>query len=638
MWQLIGIEAHNFWLYRDVKLDLSGLKPGSIVFIHGENKDATDAVSNYTGKTLLSVDFIRWVVDGKYPRLKGVNDVIGKFDRYAMGKLIYRNGKKKLTICRYRKHKTYKNKLRIRWRGKWISGERVAETRDLITRIMGISPARFIRGTLFTNDPSESLLLKTPALRNRELAEIWGIGLFDDAAKLGAKICTKLDKRMVSIRTRVEALARMKSKIKANLVNLREDVKSFKKQREEEVAAIDERIAKLKDLIALEPRIVRTLKADRAEVHKLKDAIVELKRRLVESDEIVNRINSIKTSIASAKERRKAVAEEIAILRSDMKDIRDGIKTGSICDECGSKVTNSGKTRLTDRKLSLIRKMRKRDVSLEESIEQNRSKIIDLRDVLKGYNVQTVTDQIASLSGQIVDKEASIANTKKYKVRIAAAKNKIKELKEDKIELKDKKNPVKDRIKSELDEMSETTREIASLIDEAERVEREFKSYKFLSGAKGLKLLRNLVLRRKVDAMSDEFDTHLDRITDGAIRGQWSVLDNGDIKESFIDAFEGTEKLFSGFSSAQRTKILLSQDLASATLYAPNIGHMTIDERLDAGVDSLGIDRILEYLRSSVVVNKLVFLTSHRLGVQTKCDAIIRIVRQGGVATATLET
>ena len=89
MHRLIGIQLHNFFQYEEVILDFSDIKPGSVIYVDGINHDATDARSNYAGKSTLMIDAFRWVIKGKYKRLKAAKDVVGKFDKCTYVKLIY---------------------------------------------------------------------------------------------------------------------------------------------------------------------------------------------------------------------------------------------------------------------------------------------------------------------------------------------------------------------------------------------------------------------------------------------------------------------------------------------------------------------------------------------------------------------
>jgi len=640
MFKLQKMWGYNFWLFESFDLDFSELPDNSIIFIQGVNYDGSDATSNYAGKTTLFVDFFRWIVEDKYPRLKTVNEVIGTFDSYTMGGIKYTDQhNNELLINRYRKHPKYKNSLRIKWKGEWLIGERNIETTNILKKILGINSLQYIMGTLFTNNREEELLLKTPAVRNKELAEIWGILEFTEMTKMANKLIINLDKELNMLEGKLDLAKQLRYKIRKNIKQHKTDIENYNSNVDKELSAINDKLKKQVQLDELHNKINKDIKGYRKTIGLTKDSIIELKRRLADSQLVVEEINKIKTSIVKLKQKYDSIKYDIDSIDEEIDSIINSpqLKIGSYCIHCGSKVTASGKK-------VLIRQRKVKKASLAKKLDSTNSSIKKYRSLIKQktkelgkYNVELVTDQISKLSKQLVDYQEKLANCKSQLSKVDSIQATISSLKKKRQQLRTGKNPYIGRLNQEIQELKKMNEQIASLKSTRKDINEQIKIYQTWAGSKGFKLLRNLILTEKVALMGNEFNKHLSAITDGNIVGEWSVIDNGDIECKFFDCVRNKEILFKGFSTSQQTKILFAQSLANSFIYTPHIKHISIDEKLDNAIDAVGVAYILDYIKSFKELGKRVFLISHNPEVKKYSDAVVRIERKQNKATAKLE-
>lgn len=636
MFKLSRIIGYNFWLFKEFDIDFSSLKSNDIVFVQGINHDATDAKSNWSGKTTLIIDFFRWVYEDKYPRLQRVNDAVGKFDTYTFGKIIYiDSNNNKLCISRYRNHPKYKNSFVIKWMKKKIVSDRKVDTIAMLYKILGITPMQLISGVLFTNEPEDELLLKLPSVRNKELAEIWNITSFDDAAKLATKVCTEIDKKVYNLNGKIDILNATKKKIKSNISNYKNDLKEHRHNKKNKLKKIQDKIDGYNNIVNNGNILHKKIVNDENKLVDIENAISELKKRAADTVPINNKINKIRTNITLLNEKNNMISKDINDLKIEVRNIRNDLKEGIICDSCGNEVTNKSKDKLISHRKQKIKKLKTQRDVIATDIVNERNKMKIQKKKLDDYDIKDTDNQINILSNTITKLHKRIEHNKSMLLNIDKIKKEIKELESEHNEVSVSNSNIKKRLRDEKIELANISSEIVSLTERCKKFTDEFNLYKYWSGPNGFKLLRNYVLNTKVELMSNEFSKHLDSISDGSISGEWKVLDSGDIVCELYDTIVGQEKHFKGFSWAQRTKILFAQLLASASIYAPNMGHINIDEKVDAGMDSVGVERLLHYVQNSSM-GKIIFLTSHLTSINQYCAATLRIERRKNTATAAL--
>jgi len=638
LWKLIRIRAKNFWLFEDVDVSFDRLPLNAIIFVQGINHDSLDAKSNYSGKTTLMYDLFEWILLGNYKRLKRVSDVIGKFDKFTMGSLTYRFNNNDLVITRYRNDPKFKNHLTVQWCNDNVTGERIVESQEMFTKIVGMSPQRFVHGVLFSSNSERDLFQMSPAIRNKFLSDLWNLNEFDEAAKLCGKVCSDLDKRILAIKQRHEILLEarkhidefIKEYLEAN-ENFINDVEARKRKIKKHLVELDT----AKDYVKEVEEQLIVLKEKR---QKYNDSIIELKRRILQSNVVTDEISTLKAKINSFKEKLNECNDEQEILKKEISDIIAGLKVKSFCEFCGNKVTNASKAVLVEMRQSKIRGLRKKKVDIKLKIKTNRLKLKEKIDELSRYNIEItvqrlggIANKLTNLNEKIAEAQMLLDNSVDIGKQIVIWKKKLSSIKLTQNTYSDK------LIKKEL-ERKKNINICKKLNKTLGKLIRKYNIYRLWGSNDGFKKLRNLMLTDHVSALSSVFVSFLDAFTEGSISGRWSVdQEAGNIECILYDTLESINKHYEGFSSGQHAKLNCANDIATAMLCAPHIGHMNIDEKFDKGIDFVGFQKILNVLKNRKDISKCIFLTSHRSGIERICDAVLRIERREGRATVMLE-
>jgi DNA repair exonuclease SbcCD ATPase subunit len=624
-------------MFSDVDLDFTQLALNSVVYVEGINHDATDSKSNWSGKSTLLIDAFKWIIRGKYDRLEKANDVVGSFDKWTSARLVYIVDGNRLIITRYRKHPKYKNSLTVKWRGGDITGERIVESMSMFEKLTKMDVARFTYGVLFDSNNEFDLFKQKPAARNKVLGAMWELEEFNDAVKVCSEMCSGIDKRLMDINHRITALTSMISEINESIKLLEDHSKNFNKERNDSLEKLKKKITDVKAIIDNKHKLHEELIFHKEERIKLKDTIVELNRRLVESNQLLDKWNSKKALIASHREVIRNNEMESSRLLRDIAAFMKDTKKGVMCESCGNVVTSSGKIRLVATKKEIIARLSKRNSEIETEILKIKTTIRKIIASLKMHNVETVTNSLSSISQSIAVTDEKISSLSVL-INVAEGMNKkLNEYRAQRDSIKEQSNPYIKQLVGKSKIRDEYTLELRQLQSKKKELEQTFIIYKFWSGSKGFKMLRNLILTERVGLMSDAFSTYVDSLTEGSITGEWFIDQaNGNIDCELYDAIAGKRKHFDGFSKAQRSKISIAQDLATALLCAPDVGEIHFDEVLDDGIDDVGFYKILEFLKNIQGFNKIIFITSHRDGVSNISDAVLRIERRNNLATATL--
>jgi len=635
--RLARLQLRNFFIFEDVDLDFTPLASNSVVYVEGINHDATDSKSNWSGKSTLLIDAFKWIIRGKYDRLEKANDVVGAFDKWTSARLVYIVDGNRLIITRYRKHPKYKNSLTVKWRGGNVTGERIVESMSMFEQLTKMDVARFTYGVLFDSNNEFDLFKQKPAARNKVLGAMWELEEFNDAVKVCSEMCSGIDKRLMDINHRISALTSMISEINESIKLLEDHSKNFNREKNESLSKLKVKITDVKAIIENKHKLHDELVSHKEERLRLKDAIVELNRRLVESNHLLDKWNTKKALIASHREVIKNNEMESSRLLRDIAVFMKDTKRGVMCESCGNVVTSSGKIRLVSTKKEMIARLGKRNSEIETEILKIKSIIRRVIDSLKTHNVETVTNSLSTISQSIATTDEKISGLSVL-INVAEGMNKkLNEYRAQRDSIKEQNNPYIKQLIGKSKIRDEYDLELRQLQSKKKELEQTFIIYKFWSSNKGFKMLRNLILTERVGLMSDAFGTYIDSLTEGSITGEWFIDQaNGNIDCELYDTISGKRKHFEGFSKAQRSKISIAQDLATALLCAPEINHINIDEKFDDGIDSIGFYKALEYLRNLQGFNKVIFLTSHRDGVSNISDAVLKIERRDNKATAVL--
>ena len=113
------VEVQNFMAIKEATLELDNQ---GLILIEGRNKSNDSYTSNGSGKSTL-VSAITYALYGKTEKGLKADDVVNKYEKKNTSVILsFDIGEDSYRIERYRKHKEFKNKVKLFCNGKEITG------------------------------------------------------------------------------------------------------------------------------------------------------------------------------------------------------------------------------------------------------------------------------------------------------------------------------------------------------------------------------------------------------------------------------------------------------------------------------------------------------------------------------------
>ncbi|KAI0976149.1 P-loop containing nucleoside triphosphate hydrolase protein [Xylaria arbuscula] len=196
--------------------------------------------SNGSGKSTL-VEAIVWCQFGRCIR-KGlsvgdvVNDIAGQD---CMVSLSFSNG---YTITRYRKHKTYGNRVIVSLHGvdqpQFEHGESRA-SQAALDELLGIDYEEFIKAVVLGHESAASFLSSTPAQRQDFIESTLGLSTLDKSADLTRKMLREVDGDTDTLRSKINTIEQARSLIEDRVNNRKRELRRLQKEEENARRSID---------------------------------------------------------------------------------------------------------------------------------------------------------------------------------------------------------------------------------------------------------------------------------------------------------------------------------------------------------------------------------------------------------------
>lgn len=614
--QIKNVEASYFLsLGKGNKLVLDGR---GLVFVEGENLDDPTTDSNGSGKSAL-FEALVWGLYGKTIRpvdADGVcNDRTPKGEGTAVCIDLTDDKGRDYRIERYRKHPTYKNKVRLLADGNDLSRQDNKETDLLITDVLKLDYTTFVNTVFFGQGMASRFAAMTDKEKKEVLEKVIGLEAFTKARKKAADLET------------VAASEADRASLDAATAQQKADMlmKSYKEAKEASEGWEADRDAKVEELREAQKNVTCP---DEAQALKEKARTEKEIARLEKEDARLNvEINVVRTKINEA-EQRAAVAEHERQRLLGLLQKKLSVKYDVACPTCGCVPdVNEGAKHwkaLEDQHLAAgvevakhtaAAKTLKDDLAaLQDKVKTNRSDLQNERNELRQIDstlaeVKAAKREVALLQKQIDDK---LAEANPWPKQVSLFAKQVKQYRAERDDLKEKATKLKQR---------------AAV-------------YRYWVNGFGNKGLKSLLLDSSIPVLNEAAQEYSKLLTGGNIQISFdtqSQLKSGAASDRFSvnvkNAFGGDA--YEELSGGEKVKVDVATALALQKLVASrssaSINIAVFDEAF-IYLDDSASEAVMNLLAEEAKQKSSVFVVTHDAGLKGYFPSSILIRKKGGVS------
>jgi DNA repair exonuclease SbcCD ATPase subunit len=635
------VEISNFLAIEEATLSLSDR---GLVVIQGENQDNTSSQSNGAGKSSLP-DALCWALFGTTARGASGDEVVNdKAQKNCRVAVLVADGTDCWRIERHRKHKTFKNTLRLLKLDPLTGLETdLTKGKDALTQIevekvLGCSYDVF-RAAVYAG---QEQMPNLPAMTDKQLKmlveEAAGVTVLEAAYKeanqrlSGAKLSEEKARQELE---RAETWIEQWTKL---LKGHQQSKADFEVQRQAEVKALvveaQGHVAKVKEI---EQKIAAADKPKiEAEMAAIQAAIDNVAAENAGADTHRKACDDADRRKLLALQAHRRAADDLAKALVQLRKVKDIVGTG--CGECGKTYCEHD---VAARETSLtndVAQFKLTEQSFRQQCEDAVRTHREAQERLGAYlssmtDVSAQTAALRALNASLRDVErlegekkrwAGLARTKAedMKAKKAAPNPFEKEVARAEAELR-KEELARDDAKARLEAAQEAVRK-------AEAVSRVFAP----AG------VRAHILDEVTPYLNDQTAKYLGSLTDGNTTATWTTLvknGKGELREKFSIEVEDAQggKSFALLSGGEKRKVrvaasLALQDLVSRRASKP-IEFMVADE-IDDALDTAGLERLSTILEEKARERGSIFVISHN-DLSDWASNVVLVTKRNGRAT-----
>jgi len=611
----LRLEAENFVLYPSIKIDFSSIGD-NLVFILGKNYDTAGSDSNGAGKSLIA-DLITDLLFDRTIRRHSPSSLIGDFGKYLYSSISFSDTISGDTylISKYRKHPKFNDSVffyRISGKKKFsLHKKNKSETYKLINSVLGVNWLTFRNRNYFGQKDADRFLLSNDSKKAQIISDILDLKDLRKSKEFSDKEYKGIEKSLLTVLPKADSVESSIRLIENSLKNLLNNKEKEAKLAEEEIAKMLEKIESIKVKIkyALEKS---------SGIEELRKKILDLKEIIDKSEEISSKFSSAKEKRSSKKSLVKNLAENIkdsrekfSRLKMQLSDLKNALLTR--CDKCGSFLENKAKKQF---KISILKK--KKEISeILKSDKLRRSKIInELSDLELKISMLEKEKEIFLPSigerdfflSRIREKEKWEINLFSLRKELKIYENQISELRY-KLEKRDM-----SAIESMRKTLADLRKDLKAYIKEKDDLEDH--KEKFLFSKIVFEKSSRLLFSRFLDGLNAHANDILGHLSNNDIEINFlpktkkkskKIVDKVSILLSINGASPRNIRTYSG---GETGKVDIATQLALFFSAENKIPLLFLDEPF-IGIDKLGRDKIIEILRSKADEGNMIIAITH---------------------------
>jgi len=637
--KLLSVGFKNFLSFGDTYTEVNLTNRG-LVLLEGINEDSESFASNGSGKSSL-ISAIVYGLYGKLPDGTSGDEVVNdKTQKNTQVILKFEQGNNKLVIKRYRKDKKYKNKVILFINDADATKSSVKETNEYIQEIIKVDINTYLQSVVFGLGNIKTFTQATDKEKKEVLEDIANISIYKKAQLVAKDKSKEIESQKTDVENKLVTANNYIEAYQKSVDNYQEGTNKLL----DSLKVIKSRVDNYENPDKLLNEIKASKDALSKKVKLLDQALDDLnKSNYLESDEYKDNkyiYNSMSSKIGSVTSEINRIDKDAEELKSRLIQITNQPDNELYCTYCGSKLDDVHRSKelkgIKDNLVTLISSKTTYSKELQE-LEAKKSDseqvIKDLENKNKNFSGSNrklssarnkLTEDISSLN----NKENDLISTKNQYDRD------IEELGHLKEELAI--NSV-DELKKQIKDEKEKVKKLNLLNAELEDKSYNYKKVIDMYSDKGVK---SHVLDLVLPYINQRANYYLSILTDNTINIMLSTTttsQKGNVSEKLsveVNNINGSTE-YKRNSTGERKRIDLSISLALQDYVMSRSGTKTnfiaYDEVFD-GLDSVGIDRLMNLLKERVKEVPSIFVVSHNKDLKELFETSITIKKKRGIS------
>lgn len=626
------VKMNNFMAIKEAELELDNQ---GLILIEGVNKTNDSFDSNGSSKSTL-VSSITYALYGKTEKGLKADDVVNKYEKKNTSVILSFNiGEDNYRVERYRKHKEFKNKVKLFCNDKEITGSTNDVTDKQIQDLFGIDFNTYVNAIIYGQGDIPMFSQATDKGKKEILESITKVEVYKKAQDVAKEKVKEVEEQQNKEQQEIEKLGYQKelkqeqfdkevSKYNQVMEQKKQEEETFKQRQEEynnKVKELDEQINTLKQNI---PEIENTEFIFSDNYNKAKEGIELIKNNI--NDKLMPVWNQEELS-------ERVVDQEIRSIQSKINQL----DTNDHCPVCGSPIDNSHKVK---EKENMETQISQEQEKLKQH-KENKQKIED-----KKRELETKINQLEQMmKEEDLQKQNHDREIQKQYQQQQEVYNNISQLENSKSGLQ--KPTLNDYLYIEKPdeklykkEQNDIDKAIDKHKDKVVQLETKKNKYSNAVDAFGNKGIRSVVLDFITPFLNERANEYLQTLSgsDIEIEFQTQVKNSkGELKDKFdviVKNSNGGES-YKANSAGEQKRIDLSISFAIQDLIMSKDDISTnialYDECFD-GLDTIGCENVVKLLKDRLKTVSTIFVITHSESLKPLFENVITMVKEDGVS------
>lgn len=626
------VKMNNFMAIKEAELELDNQ---GLILIEGVNKTNDSFDSNGSSKSTL-VSSITYALYGKTEKGLKADDVVNKYEKKNTSVILsFDIGEDNYRIERYRKHKEFKNKVKLFCNDKEITGSTNDVTDKQIQDLFGIDFSTYVNAIIYGQGDIPMFSQATDKGKKEILESITKVEVYKKAQYVAKEKVKEVEEQQNKEQQEIEKLGYQKelkqeqfdkevSKYNQVMEQKKQEEETFKQRQEEynnKVKELDEQINTLKQNI---PEIENTEFIFSDNYNKAKEGIELIKNNI--NDKLMPVWNQEELS-------ERVVDQEIKSIQSKINQL----DTNDHCPVCGSPIDNSHKVK---EKENMETQISQEQEKLKQH-KENKQKIED-----KKRELETKINQLEQMmKEEDLQKQNHDREIQKQYQQQQEVYNNISQLENSKSGLQkptlnDYSYIEKPDEKLYKKEQNDIDKAIDKHKDKVVQLETKKNKYSNAVDAFGNKGIRSVVLDFITPFLNERANEYLQTLSgsDIEIEFQTQVKNSkGELKDKFdviVKNSNGGES-YKANSAGEQKRIDLSISFAIQDLIMSKDDISTnialYDECFD-GLDTIGCENVVKLLKDRLKTVSTIFVITHSESLKPLFENVITMVKEDGVS------
>lgn len=626
------VKMNNFMAIKEAELELDNQ---GLILIEGVNKTNDSFDSNGSSKSTL-VSSITYALYGKTEKGLKADDVVNKYEKKNTSVILSFNiGEDNYRVERYRKHKEFKNKVKLFCNDKEITGSTNDVTDKQIQDLFGIDFNTYVNAIIYGQGDIPMFSQATDKGKKEILESITKVEVYKKAQDVAKEKVKEVEEQQNKEQQEIEKLGYQKelkqeqfdkevSKYNQVMEQKKQEEETFKQRQEEynnKVKELDEQINTLKQNI---PEIENTEFIFSDNYNKAKEGIELIKNNI--NDKLMPVWNQEELS-------ERVVDQEIRSIQSKINQL----DTNDHCPVCGSPIDNSHKVK---EKENMETQISQEQEKLKQH-KENKQKIED-----KKRELETKINQLEQMmKEEDLQKRNHDREIQKQYQQQQEVYNNISQLENSKSGLQkptlnDYSYIEKPDEKLYKKEQNDIDKAIDKHKDKVVQLETKKNKYSNAVDAFGNKGIRSVVLDFITPFLNERANEYLQTLSgsDIEIEFQTQVKNSkGELKDKFdviVKNSNGGES-YKANSAGEQKRIDLSISFAIQDLIMSKDDISTnialYDECFD-GLDTIGCENVVKLLKDRLKTVSTIFVITHSESLKPLFENVITMVKEDGVS------